>query len=223
MELKQRLVLIVGFLLSVFLVVAIIGEITRDEPHISQHKALSELWTADAHNAVPEIRDSVARKNGATVRKLADFYKARAYAGAPPVMPHQGDDEILIAGNCLDCHRNGDYSPKQGTYAPVTPHPELLSCRMCHVVPTDVELFKESEWTVALGPNKRQISALPGSPPPIPHSLQMRTSCISCHTGPGAVKEIRTSHPERESCTQCHVPQISSDPFSRPAVIAEGK
>ncbi len=40
-------------------------------------------------------------------------------------------------------------------------------------------------------------------PPTIPHSLQNRTNCISCHEA-----EIRppvTPHPERKNCQQCHV------------------
>ena len=50
----------------------------------------------------------------------------------------------------------------------------------------------------------------PGSaPPPIPHDLQFRGNCLACHAGPAAVAEIRTTHPERADCRQCHV---SPDP-----------
>jgi cytochrome c-type protein NapB len=45
---------------------------------------------------------------------------------------------------------------------------------------------------------------MPGSPPPIPHALQMRENCRACHAGPGAVAELRTTHPERVTCRQCH-------------------
>jgi hypothetical protein len=45
---------------------------------------------------------------------------------------------------------------------------------------------------------------MPGSPPPIPHALQMRENCRACHAGPGAVSGLRTTHPERVTCRQCH-------------------
>jgi cytochrome c-type protein NapB len=45
---------------------------------------------------------------------------------------------------------------------------------------------------------------MPASPPPIPHALQMRENCRACHAGPGAVAELRTTHPERVTCRQCH-------------------
>ncbi len=51
-----------------------------------------------------------------------------------------------------------------------------------------------------------------GSPPMIPHQLQMRESCVSCHAGPSAPKEIRVTHPERINCRQCHLPKINEQP-----------
>ena len=49
--------------------------------------------------------------------------------------------------------------------------------------------------------------------PSIPHPLEGRENCLACHTGPAAREEIRTSHPERERCQQCHVPSTTSDTF----------
>jgi nitrate reductase cytochrome c-type subunit len=46
-----------------------------------------------------------------------------------------------------------------------------------------------------------------GAPPTIPHPLQLRENCLACHAGPASRPEIRTSHPERARCRQCHVPQ----------------
>jgi cytochrome c-type protein NapB len=34
----------------------------------------------------------------------------------------------------------------------------------------------------------------------------MRENCIACHTGPGAVVELRVEHASRGNCRQCHVP-----------------
>ena len=41
----------------------------------------------------------------------------------------------------------------------------------------------------------------------------MRENCAACHDGPGAREEIRTSHPERTRCRQCHVPVTDNQPF----------
>ena len=34
----------------------------------------------------------------------------------------------------------------------------------------------------------------------------VRANCVACHSGPAAREEIRTTHPERVRCNQCHVP-----------------
>ena len=49
------------------------------------------------------------------------------------------------------------------------------------------------------------------SPPPIPHGLQLRENCLSCHSGSGAPKDIATTHPERVNCMQCHVANAALD------------
>ena len=51
-------------------------------------------------------------------------------------------------------------------------------------------------------------------PPParrrtIPHPLQLRENCLACHGGPAARAELRTTHPERVRCRQCHVPDVA--------------
>jgi hypothetical protein len=56
-----------------------------------------------------------------------------------------------------------------------------------------------------------------GLPPSIPHDLQLRGNCLACHMGPAAVAEIRTTHPERSDCRQCHVTLAADEaPFERP-------
>jgi cytochrome c-type protein NapB len=55
------------------------------------------------------------------------------------------------------------------------------------------------------------------SPPLIPHDLQLRGNCLACHAGPGGVEEIRSTHPERANCRQCHLPSAPETPlFTRP-------
>lgn len=137
-------------------------------------------------------------------RSLADYYELRAYSGAPPIVPHEVDEQSFGGNSCLQCHATGDYVPKFEAYAPIVPHPELVSCNQCHVPATTSELFAESDWQKLGAPPLGQ-SALPGSPPPIPHALQLHENCLSCHAAPAAPEEIRVTHPERTNCVQCHV------------------
>lgn len=147
---------------------------------------------------------------------LAEYYQRRAYPGAPPTIPHPLLSEQGIGGKtCLQCHEHGGYVPRFQAFAPVTPHPQLLSCRQCHVPQTSRELFKPIDWEKIAPPPLHQ-AALPGAPPVIPHGLHMRENCLACHAGPAAPKEIRVSHPERINCRQCHVSAQGNEHFQRP-------
>ncbi len=140
-------------------------------------------------------------------RTLETYYDNRAYHGAPPSIPHPVKQEISIGGNtCLQCHQNGGFVQKFNAYAPVTPHPEMINCRQCHVAQNTTTSFTETSFTKVKAPMAGIHNALPGSPPMIPHAIQMRENCLSCHAGPAAPKEIRVTHPERINCRQCHVP-----------------
>lgn len=141
-------------------------------------------------------------------RSLDTYYDNRAYAGAPPTIPHPLLSEKGIGDKgCLQCHDNGGYVARFEAYAPVTPHPELINCKQCHVPTKTTKLFKPHQWQAAQA-QKVGNRAMPGSPPVIPHDLQMRSNCMACHSGPAAPKEIRVSHPERSNCRQCHVPVV---------------
>jgi len=124
-------------------------------------------------------------------------------AGAPPVVPHQVEEAEGGGKACLSCHRDGGWAPRFGAYAPVVPHPELTSCRQCHVPRAAADTFRATTWETVTSPAIDR-AAMPGSPPPIPHGLQMRENCRACHAGPGAVDVLRTTHPQRVSCRQCH-------------------
>ena len=139
-------------------------------------------------------------------RNLEEYYKNRAFPGAPPTIPHDLLIEQGIGGkNCLQCHQNGGYVQKFEAFAPITPHPEMINCRQCHVpVKTKVN-FVKTDWQKIAHPSVKN-SALEGSPPVIPHALQMRENCLACHAGPAVPKEIKVSHPLRINCRQCHVP-----------------
>lgn len=137
-------------------------------------------------------------------RSLNEYYKNRAYNGAPPTIPHVLLSEKGIgAKTCLQCHENGGYVDQFKAYAPITPHPEMINCKQCHVPQITKSLFVSTDW-VRPAPSKINQAAMPGSPPVILHSLQMRENCLACHAGPSAAREIRIDHADRVNCRQCH-------------------
>ncbi len=145
-------------------------------------------------------------------RTLQTYYSRRQYPGSPPWIPHQIEPSFSdSAEDCLECHAKGGYDATIGKYVPITPHPEKESCRQCHVIKQTEEKFVEHDW-LSVSPPRLGRSPLPGGPPAIPHTLQMRENCIACHTGPGAVVEIRVEHSSRGNCRQCHVPMLQSTP-----------
>ncbi|PKH51554.1 cytochrome C [Tenacibaculum sp. Bg11-29] len=140
-------------------------------------------------------------------RTLETYYDNRAYHGAPPSIPHPvNEHQSLGANDCLKCHENGGFVEKYKAYTPVTPHPELVNCRQCHVTQKSKTLFKAGNFAKVHAPKVGNNNALITSPPVIPHQTQLRENCLACHAGPSAPKEIRVSHPERVNCRQCHVP-----------------
>jgi nitrate reductase (cytochrome), electron transfer subunit len=165
-------------------------------------------------------------RNGKRTRAV--YYARRAYVGAPPVIPHPVDERDAFGTACLACHGDGGWVPGFAAYTPVTPHPELISCRQCHVPslarPTSAAAAGDarvrgsvSDWRTTAPPALRG-AVMPGSPPPIPHGLEMRENCRACHAGPAAVDELRTTHPERVSCRQCHALKAApAEAFTRPS------
>jgi len=137
-------------------------------------------------------------------RSLNEYYKNRAFNGAPPTIPHELLSEKGIgAKTCLQCHENGGYVDQFSAFAPITPHPEMLNCKQCHVAQKTNSLFVSTDW-IRPAPLQINQAALPGSPPIIPHELQMRENCLACHAGPSAAREIRIDHADRVNCRQCH-------------------
>lgn len=163
----------------------------------------------NSYNLVPE--PYMAADSGD--RDLRSFYELRQYPGSPPRIPHPVQPSFADEQqDCLSCHAKGGFSPVQGKYIPVTPHPEQELCNQCHVpLPEKEQKFVDHDW-LSINPPRLGRSALAGSPPTIPHSLQLRENCIACHTGPGAVVEIRVEHASRGNCRQCHAPLVSTEP-----------
>ncbi len=148
-----------------------------------------------------------------TGRTLIQFYSRRQYAGSPPFIPHVLD-KYGAKLECLACHARGGFASELKKYVPITPHPEQIACRQCHVQLNTDRLFVKINW-VSLAPPRLGRPSLPGAPPPIAHGLQMRTNCIACHLGSGAVVEIRVNHSDRGDCRQCHVPESNASLFKR--------
>lgn len=211
--------------------------------------ALAATAPIDAEAGVFRTRTIEATSTGdadrrptAHPRTLSTFRALRPYPGAPPRVPHGLSTEEIRASRCNTCHERGGYVPRFASYAPLTPHPELTACLQCHALDdalVGVALPDGSPDAIcrqchdpargtrspAAAADRPWWPAAPaaanGLPPAIPHDLDLRGNCLACHMGPGAVEEIRTTHPERTDCRQCHVSAGPvSEPFVRPAAAA---
>jgi nitrate reductase (cytochrome), electron transfer subunit len=212
------------------------GGLTTDAP-IPAEADVFRLTPADLAVPVGEVPREAAR-----LRSLTSFRRLRAYPGAPPRVPHSLAAAEFRGTTCNNCHASGGFSGRFGAYAPITPHPEYGNCLQCHTADDGVvgvasggglfgggddvrparptaRDFVAVDWRTTAWPRIGR-RAMDGSPPIMPHSLEMRGNCLSCHAGPGAVAEIRTTHPERANCRQCHVPDVygAEEAFTRPAV-----
>jgi len=131
----------------------------------------------------------------------------RAFAGAPPTIPHpiaQGS-----ALECRVCHDEG--ATIAGVTAPPMSHPAYTMCTQCHapevatVEPSGERSAAAAAETTFVGrrgaPAPYQWAGL--SPPQTPHRVFMRERCGACH-GPAGRPGLQTSHPERQMCQQCH-------------------
>ncbi len=137
----------------------------------------------------------------------------RSFAGAPPMIPH-----APLGANCVSCHTPVGMIIENLGKAPAMPHEETpgLSagsrCRQCHVFRRTESVWAESTF-VGFQRLPAAAPAYPGAPPVMPHPLGMREDCLSCHSGPSAQLDLRTTHPERIRCLQCHtVPPGTSHP-----------
>lgn len=128
----------------------------------------------------------------------------RAYDGAPPVIPHP--IEQISAVNCMACHGEGKLIKDR--VASKMSHVFMSNCTQCHVPAgfgTPVENHFHGAATLA-----KAERAYEGAPPTIPHPTLMRADCMSCH-GPTGSHGLRTTHPWRQSCAQCHAQSADLD------------
>jgi nitrate reductase (cytochrome), electron transfer subunit len=188
------------------------------------------------------IEPAAHRERSAHPRTFATYRFLRAFPGAPPRIPHALTPQEFRTDACRTCHERGGYSFRFAAYVPVTPHPERGICLQCHVgedslmgVPVPVanpnarcpqchgpkggppRADATLTWPTSVWPQLPPKTP-DRAPPPIPHDLQFRENCLACHSGPAAVAEIHTAHPERANCRQCHVAlDPEAGPFTRPA------
>lgn len=162
-------------------------------------------------SSVPVAGREGARKTSATGRA-----GRRAYDGAPPVVPHGA-----MGMDCIACHNERGMHVDGVGFAPPSPHEataglsSISNCEQCHVQKLTDEVFVASAF-VGMPQDLRSGSrAYEGAPPVMPHGVLMRENCAACHSGPAAREEIRTSHPERANCLQCHPVSGDSSAFAR--------
>lgn len=150
-------------------------------------------------------------------RAQALSYRAarRAFDGAPPVVPHPIAQDS--SASCLACHGPG--LVVKDRIASKISHAPFSSCTQCHVPSVGTELpMSDPALLPAIAANQfasvtpplKGGRAWPLAPPTIPHSTLMRSDCLSCH-GPHGLFGLRTPHPDRLSCVQCHASDAGLD------------
>ena len=163
---------------------------------------VAALSLAAATAACGVADDAGPSKSPASVRA-----ERRAYDGAPPTIPHEA-----FGMTCTSCHNEQGMEVADVGFAPPSPHEAtagmsaISRCRQCHVFTSGADEFAVNLF-IPLRQDLRRGQRLNDlAPPTIPHKTFMRDNCAACHTGTAAREEIRTTHPERIRCRQCHVP-----------------
>lgn len=180
-----------------------------DLPAVARHRTTAFRTTLtdlkSKTDPFAEINISAEEKHLALQRRGA----SRAFNGAPPTIPHPVNETSTVA--CIVCH--GEGAKTDTLRIPKMSHQFLANCTQCHVENNPrhmtATLFRESSF-VGLPAPTAGPRAFPGAPPQIPHSTWMRSDCMSCH-GFAGLHGIRTTHPWRNSCTQCHAPSSTLD------------
>lgn len=155
------------------------------------------------------------KKIGAAGTTLAAcVFAITVYAAAPPPAPadlHPEFEKIASPKGCLECHGKGGVKE--------TPHPDRKGCEKCHAPKVDKKAAEKKDASKAAAPkasgklpaNKVHIAAPPMAPAkkhPGFDKIPTPDGCLKCH-GPKGV--IKSSHPERHNCKQCHIPFITDE------------
>jgi nitrate reductase (cytochrome), electron transfer subunit len=156
-------------------------------------------------NSNPGKGQKEASEDGARVVRK----ERRAFYTAPPVIPH-GVDHRTTDKTCLTCHQN--VVTRQGKASVMAPHPQFYNCQQCHVRSVSAEhpepIEVPTNW-VGLEEPTAGLRTQPKAPPMIPHREFLRENCLTCHSPKSPHQHLRTSHPDRSNCKQCHVSDAS--------------
>ncbi len=158
---------------------------------------LAEPAVVSGEETAAATSTDAEKQEAVRIRKMR-----RAFNGAPPVIPHEVSQRY--SDDCIGCHEDGG-DLGDGIASKIS-HDHYLNCLQCHV---------PSVETVLGPPDERENSfqglaepaggerAWQGAPPTVPHTTRMRKDCLSCH-GEYGKEGMKTPHPERTSCRQCH-------------------
>ncbi len=171
--------------------------------------------------AGPSIHDPVVQTSAQKQEALVARSKRRAFAGAPPTIPHSVQEKDPAA--CMACHSGGAKIAQ--LRAPAMSHREFAMCTQCHAMEKSenaevgaLGALPENSF-VGLGEYPSGQRAYEGAPPTIPHGVFMRENCASCH-GVHGEKGVRSTHPGRQSCQQCHAASAEFDQRGPPPMGA---
>jgi len=169
-------------------------------------------------DAGPKISDKVEQTVEDREAALRERAKRRAYAGAPPTIPHAVQQKNPAA--CLACH--GEGAEIAGKQAPAMSHKSYSMCTQCHAMEREEHAFVTTlgsypEEHGFVGAQEVETGARyhDGAPPQIPHSVFMRENCSSCHGVHGDLG-MKSTHPERQNCKQCHAAAAEHEPAGPP-------
>jgi len=179
---------------------------TRRGPNGWMYRSVS----TDLADRLPAAEEGSNESDEDRAAALDRRTQLRAFDGAPPAVPHDVTQQTM---DCAGCHLTG--AVIAGKTAPQMSHRIYPSCTQCHVSlrdprPVD-EPFPDPENSFSgLRAQLRGERAWPGAPPTIPHTTQLRSECNTCH-GPAGKVGLRTPHPSRVSCEQCHAASAMLD------------
>lgn len=189
--------------------------------------ASNEHWEgsiAELAKKRPDLYAEVENTPEELEQALAERAQNRAYAGAPPTVPHPVKQTGDLA--CAACHTDG--LQVRGKTAPAMSHEFYTNCTQCHVpsespVPLDPSITgtipRENSFVGKPEPHGGEV-AWYGAPPQTPHSTQMRSDCTSCH-GTLGKEGMKSTHPWRQNCQQCHAPSADLNQGMPPSMLEQ--
>ncbi|MBK8913033.1 MAG: hypothetical protein IPM64_00285 [Phycisphaerales bacterium] len=191
--------------------------IPRSSPAAPPPPPAMQPWLLNnpAPVVIPENRANpvaVADKFASRVKSIEQRAALRAFEGAPPTVPHPILD--LNVQTCRACHASGLTAGDKT--ARMVSHTFLVNCTQCHVEATPDARDADMPGNSFVGLRASGYGgtrAWTGAPPVMPHTVFMRTNCVSCH-GEHGYDGWRPDHLSRTNCMQCHVPAAEFEQLS---------